>query len=123
MCKRFRENFMKKDIIDINESTIRKFVEALRPEDPEIRKKLDFGYSYDGKIIEIYEIRPRWDKPEEIQHIPFVKIRYYKSRNIWQLYWMRGNLKWELYEPFPSSSHLNKILEIIQEDKFGCFYG
>ncbi|CAM4253918.1 DUF3024 domain-containing protein [Gillisia hiemivivida] len=114
---------MKKDIIDINESTIKKFVESLRPEDPEIREKLDFGYSYDGKIIEIFEIRPEWDKPKEIQHIPFVKIRYYKSKNSWNLYWMRGNLKWESYEPFPNSSHLNKILEIIQEDKYGCFYG
>jgi hypothetical protein len=114
---------MKKGVIDINESTIKKFVESLRPEDPEIRKKLDCGYSYDGKIIEIFEIRPEWDNPKEIQHFPFVKIRYYKSKNVWKLYWMRGNLKWELYEPFPNSSHLNKILEIIQEDKYGCFYG
>lgn len=114
---------MSKDIIDINESTIKNFVESMKPEDPEVRKKLDFGYSYDGKIIEIYEIRPRWDKPEENQTIPFVKIRHYRTKNIWKLYWMRGNLKWELYDPFPSSSHLNKIFEIIQEDKFGCFYG
>ena len=114
---------MKKDVIDLNESTVKKFVESLRPEDPGIRKELDFGYSYDGKIIEIFEIRPIWNNPEEIQQIRFVKIRYYKSKNIWKLYWMRGNLKWELYEPFQSSSHLNKIFEIIQEDKFGCFYG
>lgn len=29
--------------IDINESTIKKYVELLRPEDPEVRKKIDFG--------------------------------------------------------------------------------
>ena len=114
---------MNNDIIDINESTIKQFVEKLRPEDPEMRKKIDFGYSYDGKIVQLFEIRPKWDNPEELLKIPFAKIRYYKSRNTWNLYWMRGNLKWELYEPYPASSHLNKILDIIEEDKFGCFYG
>ena len=35
--------------IDINESTIKKYVESLRPENLEIRKQVDIGYSYDGK--------------------------------------------------------------------------
>src|SRR5680860_309806 len=114
---------MENNAIDINESTIKKFIESLRPEDPEIRKELDFGYSYDGKIAILYEIRPFWDDPKEIQNIEFAKIRFYKSRKEWNLYWMRASLKWELYEPFPESSRLEKIIEIIDEDKYGCFYG
>ena len=43
-------------------ATIKSFVEALRPEDLEIRKELDYGYSYDSKIAEIFEIRPHWGK-------------------------------------------------------------
>jgi len=68
---------MTKATIDINESTIKKYVESIRPESPEIRAQLDFGYSYDGKITEIYEIRPLWNNPTEIQNIPFAKIRFY----------------------------------------------
>ncbi len=41
----------------------------------------------------------------------------------WNLYWMRASGKWELYDPFPESTHLGKIIEIINEDKHGCFHG
>lgn len=114
---------MKKEVIDINEYTVKKYVESLRPEDLEVRKQLDFGYSYDGQFIELFEIRPVWNDPDKIQNLPFAKIRFYKSKQLWKLYWMRASGKWELYEPFPSSTHLTKIIDIIREDKFGCFYG
>ena len=109
--------------IDINESTIKKYVESIRPENPEIRSQLDFGYSYDGKVVILYEIRPGWNDPKMIQHIEFGRIRHYKSKKEWNLYWMRASGKWELYEPFPKSTYLEKILEIIKEDKYCCFYG
>jgi hypothetical protein len=109
--------------IDINEFTIKKYVESLRPEDPEIRKQVDIGYSFDGKIVLLFEIRPRWDDPKKIQQIEFAKIRYYKSKKEWNLYWMRANEKWELYKPFPVSTHLGEIIEIIKKDTHGCFYG
>ena len=114
---------MNKSSIDINEVTIQKYVDKLRPEDLKIRKQLDFGYTYDGKVATVFEIRPRWDDPSKIQEAPFLKIRYYKSRNCWQLYWMRASGKWEIYEPFPTATHLNKILKVVEEDKHGCFYG
>ena len=65
---------MKNTAIDINESTIKKYVESLRPKDKEIRKQLDFGYSYDGKVAILHEIRPFWNNPKEIQNIEFAKI-------------------------------------------------
>lgn len=109
--------------IDINESTIKKYVESLRPENIEIREQVDIGYSYDGKVVILFEIRAEWDDPKKKQQIEFAKIRYYKSRKEWNLYWMRASGKWELYVPFPKSTHLGKIIEIIKEDEHGCFYG
>jgi len=114
---------MTRTTIDINESTIKKYVESVRSNNPEIRAQLDFGYSYDRKVIILYEIRPVWNNPKKIQHIEFAKIRFYKSKLEWNLYWKRASGKWELYDPFPRSTHLDKIVEIIREDKHGCFYG
>ena len=114
---------MTKTTIDINELTIKKFVESIRPESSEIRTQLDYGYSYNGKITEIYAIRPLWNNPAEIQKIPFAKIRFYKSKQLWNLYWMRASGKWELYEPFSEATYLDKIIEVIREDKHGCFFG
>lgn len=108
---------------DINETSIRDYIESIRPDDVEIRKQLDCGYSYDGKVAILYEIRPVWNDPSKIQHLEFAKIRFYKSRNEWNLCWMRASGKWELYTPFPKSSHLGKLLEVIKEDEYSCFFG
>ena len=110
-------------MIDINESTIKGFVDKLRPQDPEIRKKLDFGYSYDGKIVLLFEIRPIWNNPEKLHNMEFAKIRYVKSSGVWYLYWMRASGKWELYEPSPSFDYLQAALSVIEKDQFGAFFG
>lgn len=110
-------------MIDINEFNIKKFVELLRPESLEIREKLDLGYSYDGKVVILFEILPEWDDPKKKQQIEFAKIRYYKSRDEWNLYWMRASGKWEIYKPFPKSSKLKKLLDVIKEDRYSCFFG
>ena len=40
---------MPKNTLDINESTIKRFAESMRPEDLKILTQLDYGYAYDGK--------------------------------------------------------------------------
>jgi len=114
---------MTNSTIDINESTIKNYVESLRPESLEIREQVDIGYSYDGKVVILFQIRLDWNDAKKKQHFDFAKIRYYKSRKEWNLYWMRANGKWEIYEPFPKSTYLDKIIEIIKEDKHACFFG
>ena len=114
---------MDKPAIDINEATIKNFVETLRPTDPEIRKKLDVGYSYDGKVAMLYEIRPVWNDPEKIQNIEFAKISINKTQMEWSLYWKRASGKWESYSAFPKSTRLDQILQAIKDDPHGCFFG
>ena len=109
-------------IISITEKTIKRFIEEERPP-VDIRDKLDLGYSFDGKVLEIFDIRPRWDNPSEIMHLAFAKVRFIKSKNIWKLYWMRASGKWESYPPLPESTHLEKLLTCIKEDSLHCFKG
>jgi hypothetical protein len=109
--------------IDISEATIKNFVESIRPENIQMREQVDIGYSYDGKIAILFEIRPAWDDPKEKQQNEFAKIRYYKSKKEWNLYWMRASGKWELYPPFPRATNLEKIIKIIKKDKNACFFG
>jgi hypothetical protein len=96
-------------------NAIQKEVELIRP--PEhIRKELDYSFTFENNILMLVEVRPHWNDKSVMQESPFVKARYYKSRNTWQLYWMRGTLKWELYEPKPE-------FKTIREDKYCCFFG
>lgn len=114
---------MKGKEIDLNDGILKVFIEQIRPKEIEVRKQLDIGYSWDGSVALIYEIRPQLDKPENILHHEFAKIRYYKSRGEWNLYWMRASGKWEAYEPYPVATHLQELLEVIKEDKYHCFFG
>ena len=56
---------MKNNALDINESIVKKYVESIRPDNPDIRAQLDFGYTYDGKVVILYEVRPFWNNPEK----------------------------------------------------------
>ncbi len=111
------------ELVDLQEREIEMFIESLRPVDPEIRTKLDYGYTYDNQTIELFEIRPAWNDPQVFHNEPFAKIRYIKSRRIWKLFWLRSNLKWNAYAPLPESSRLQDLLLTINEDAHGCFFG
>ncbi|MEC3881020.1 DUF3024 domain-containing protein [Parapedobacter sp. 10938] len=114
---------MQKPPISMIEVQLRSFIESLRPTDEEIRKQLDFGYSWDGQSALLFEIRHQWDDPTNILELPFAKLRFVKSSKIWKLYWMRGSGKWEAYEPQPESIDLYKLLTEIKNDAYSCFFG
>ncbi len=89
----------------------------------EIRDKLDLGYRIEGQNVYIFEIRPRWDKPEEKKESPVAKATYIKSKNLWGVYWMRGNLKWYHYQPVPYVKNISGFFDLVAEDALSCFFG
>lgn len=116
---------MKENTQNINlfEIELRLFVDSLRPP-MDIRHKVDIGYTYKDSVFVLFEIRPVFDSPGKFLHTSIAKARYVKSQKVWKLYWMRANLKWELYgEKGSSHRELSTVLEIIREDKFGAFWG
>lgn len=108
--------------IDFKEALIRQFVESRRPSE-DIRDQLDVGYTFTNNVLEIFTIRPMWNNPQEKIHEPVVKARYIKSSKTWKLYWMRASGKWEAYEPESEVKETDKMLKIIDEDAYHCFWG
>ena len=104
------------------EKLVGRYVEAHRP-DPSVRAKLDLAFRIDKQSFVIYEIRPQWDNPKRKLEYPAAKATYVKSRKLWKLYWMRADLKWHRYPPLPESKSLETILDEIERDPHGCFYG
>ncbi len=109
--------------INLNEVRIKTFLESLRPEDKEIRKQIDFGYTWERNTAILTEIRPSWVDPNQIINRGFAKLKYVKTSGEWQLFWMPANGKWESYQPFPKSMNLEHLLEVIKADRLGCFFG
>ena len=104
------------------ESTLILWLASHRPEE-EIRDKVDFGYTIKGQDIHLEEVRPIYDLLSAKMRNPFAKIKFMQASNTWKIYWMRGNLKWYLYEPKPETATLDEALEEIMNDSHHCFFG
>ena len=105
-----------------HETRIKELVEKMRPP-INIRKNLDVGFSYVNYNLEIFESRPRWNDNSQIDHHPFAKAKFIKSKNLWKVYWRRASGKWEVYEPHPEVDDIDDFFRIVNEDKLGAFRG
>jgi hypothetical protein len=105
------------------EKKIHDYVESIRPKDAEIRKQMDIGYTFIKNVLLIHEIRPDWQNPENIMHHDFFKAKYVKSVDLWKLYWLRANLKWDKYQPCPEVATIEEVLETLDDDEYSCFRG
>ena len=106
----------------ILEQEIKRFIDSIRPP-IDLRDKLDIGFSFKNNNLEIYEIRPKWDAPKIKINSPVAKTQFIKSRNIWKIFWIRANGKWESYSPKPEVVNLSEFFQILQKDQHGCFWG
>ncbi len=111
----------KEQIADIEKATAEYMYYNRPPLD--IRDQLDFGYRIEGQSVFLFEVRPRWDKPEEKSELPVAKTTYIKSKNLWKIYWMRGNLKWYHYEPVPFVKSISAFFDLVAADELSCFFG
>ena len=89
----------------------------------EVRKELDLGYRIENQSVYVFEIRPRWDKPEEILHEDVAKTTYVKTQGVWKVYWMRGDLKWHRYGPQPEVATISEFFDLVAGDDYACFFG
>lgn len=98
------------------------FVEKRRPPIP-MRKELDLGFRITGQSVEIFEIRPMWQRPDEKIEEPVAKTTFVKTKKVWKVFWQRADLKWHRYDPNPEVRSLEEFLDIVDRDEFGCFFG
>ncbi len=106
------------DIIEIMEN----YISRIRPA-PEIRNQVDLNYEINDQSVILNEIRPAWNKPQEILTIGYAKATYVKSKNIWKVFWKRADNKWHSYAPKLTVKELKDFLKLVDQDKHGCFKG
>lgn len=104
------------------EKVMEAYLEKIRPP-VHIRNELDIAYRIENQSVELFEIRPAFQKPDQKIEHAIAKATYVKRAKEWRLYWMRADLKWHRYEPAPEVSSLEEFLQIIEQDANGCFFG
>ena len=64
----------KKEPISMVDVQLKSFVDSKWPKDEEVRKQLDFGYSWDGQTALLFEIRPQWNDPTNNLELPLCEV-------------------------------------------------
>jgi Protein of unknown function (DUF3024) len=104
------------------DSTIGELCRSRSP--PGHADELRFACDIDGHAVSIMEERPPWDgSPGEWTRHGVARFRYFRSRNEWQLYWMRADLRWHVYEPAAPTNDLARLVRLVEEDKYCAFFG
>lgn len=104
------------------EEAVSAFVAKHRPP-VNLREQVDLSFRFDGRSVEIFEIRPSWANASLKVEESVAKARYLKSRNLWLIYWKRADLKWHKYGPAPEVRTVGAFLKLVEEDEYGCFFG
>lgn len=104
------------------ESIVARYVERHRPP-VHLREKVDLAYRIDGQSVEIFEIRPLFQRPLEKIEEGVAKATYVRKRGIWRVFWRRADLKWHRYDPEPEVRTFEEFIELVERDEWNCFYG
>ena len=104
------------------EKAVAAFIELRRPP-PAIRSQLDLGYRIAGQSVELFEIRPQWDRPEIQRESSFAKATYVRTRDVWRIFWKRADLEWHGYDPVPEVASIEMFLAVVEKDEYACFFG
>lgn len=95
-----------------------------RSSPPEHRDQLRCVYDIDGHAVSMFEERPPWDgRPGEWTRMGVARFRYFRSRGEWQLYWMRADGKWHIFEPVDTTRNLAALVSVVDENRYGAFFG
>ena len=104
------------------EKAVAAFIKRHRPP-PAIRSRLDLGYRIAGQSVELFEIRPQWDRPEIKRESPSAKTTFVRTRGVWRIFWKRADLKWHGYDPTPEVASIDEFLAVVEKDEYACFFG
>lgn len=67
--------------------------------------------------------RPDWRDRSKRVRTPVAKFRFVRTSRRWTLYWLCADRRWHRYEPAEPSPDLASLLELVDGDQYGAFFG
>ena len=90
---------------------------------PEHADEVRVTCEVEGHSVSVWEERPPWRGQGEWTRMGVARFRYFRSCDEWQLYWMRQDLRWHLYDPDEMPADLASLVAVVEADKYGAFFG
>ena len=89
----------------------------------EARAKLRVGYRVEGNSVILYEERPAFRPPYDWQEMVVAKFTWVATRRRWQLYCQHRDRRWHAYQALPGAARLSTLLDEVDRDPTGIFWG
>ena len=88
-----------------------------------LRDKVREGQRFSGRSIELFFVRPAFNRPGEEVEESIAKVQHILRHGHWRLFWKRADNKWHRYPICPQTNSLAEALREIDEDPCCCFFG
>lgn len=88
-----------------------------------VKDKVKLEFKIRGNNVTLFELRPAFGKPETWVDISVAQFRYNLKDNEWTLYCADRNSKWHMYIDLEPSENFDDLLQEVEEDPTGIFWG
>lgn len=88
-----------------------------------LRDKIFVSYEFYGSRVTIVENRPSVANPGRWTKSVVARFRYNSKLEHWTLYWANRNSKWFPYTLERPNKSLKRLLEVVERNETGIFWG
>ena len=88
-----------------------------------VSDQLRYVFQFEANAVLLQAQRPGFMNPAEWTTVPVAKLRYSEARRTWSLYWSDANGRWHRLSNVPMTPDLGKLLQAIETDAAGVFWG
>ena len=90
---------------------------------PHARNQVRLTYGFRGNSVTLFEERPAFDEPERWLKFAVAQFRYHEDSEAWTLYCADRNSRWHNYFETESTTNLESLLQEVDDDPTGIFWG
>ncbi len=88
-----------------------------------VMDRFKVGFRFRGNNVTLYESRPYFDAPDQWTEIVVAQFRFNPESAMWALYYPDRNSRWHLYVDLDPSRKFDKLLQEVDNDTTGIFWG
>ena len=103
------------------EQVLHPYCQARVPEYARGQVRVDFKFR--GNSVTLFEERPAFGRPETWVEIVIAQFRYDRDNGEWTLYCANRNSKWLRFTEVDPNSDFESLLQDVDEDPTGIFWG
>jgi hypothetical protein len=88
-----------------------------------LRNRIRVEFRIRNSEVELFESRPLYNDPDTWVSTRVARFKKSTGSGTWILYWADRNAQWKRYVPCDPERDIETLLEIVEQDVIGSFWG